>query len=134
MRTWGVPLTGSKYHLFTIAAILLTILLSGCATLNDPESSQEYNADQVGVINPTTSIGQSISTTNKRVNGITFWFSKVEQQDGYAPGEITITIFPNTASNNPVFTTSISAASVTRFTPIQVSFPASTLSEGKPFY
>ena len=134
MRNWETSHTGRNHCGIAILSILISILLSSCATLLDPESSQEYNLHQIGVVNPTTSIGQSIRPTNGRLNGITFWFSKPEQNNGLEPGKITIDIYKNLIDNKPVFTTSLSTISITQFTPIQITLPVSTVPEGNPVY
>ncbi len=134
MREWITPPVGFVFRRWVPAIFLLAILLSSCATLFDPESSQEFNSDQIGTINSANSIGQSITSRNALINGITLWLSRSNPDNNNPPGRLIINVFNNLTAKSPVFTTSISTVSITQNTPTQISFTPTSLPIGDPFF
>jgi hypothetical protein len=87
----------------TILGFLLTgmVVISGCATLYDPESSQEFNTDILGTISPGHSVGQVFISRRARLNGITLWLETDE------PGSnLLLDLFHTPTDTVPIFSTS----------------------------
>lgn len=111
--------------LITLAALLLT----GCASLFDPEASQEFNSHQVGVVNPENSIGQEIKFNHRLADSITVWFSQPDSNSTARSGTISIAVYKNVASTTPIFSSTISTASIAQYTPVQISLNALVVPE-----
>ncbi len=114
---------------WALPVLLISILLSGCSTIFDPESSQEYNTDQVGLVNSISKIGQLITSKHPRINGITIWLSRTNPENNDALNNMTLSIYENQTNENPVATTTVSTRSITQYTPIQISFSPITLTD-----
>jgi hypothetical protein len=119
------PLT-KPFHLLTarnslyikyVALIILFFLLitgtSSCVTLADPEASQEYSADRIGVVDAQTSLGQSFLSRRPNLNAITIWLSspsgQVNTTNGLVKKTIKVDIFHSPNDINPVYSTFITA-------------------------
>lgn len=55
--------------------LCLAFGLSGCVTLKDPESSQEFRADIVSQIKPGETAGQTVFSRRANVNGVQLWLN-----------------------------------------------------------
>lgn len=111
---------------WVLPTLFISILLSGCSTFFDPESSLEYNADQVGMVNSTSKIGQLITSRHTRINGITIWLSRTNNDNNDAIRQLTLGVYESQISENPIATTTVSTRSITQYTPVQISFPPIT--------
>jgi len=134
MKNWSQLSSGGIMQKWVLPILLLSLLLSGCSTLFDPESSQEFNSDQVGLVNSTTQIGQLITSRHSRINGITLWLSRTNLVNNSSPNRLTVIVYQDQASEKPLTSTSISTASITQYTPVQISLPPITLSGKGTFY
>ena len=89
-----------------ITFFLFTLLLTGCVTLPDPESTQDYNNTSVAVVNPDQTAGQTFLSRRSRLNGIDLWL----QTDN--PGQLlTLELFHNIGDFHPIFTVMFSTTS-----------------------
>ena len=61
--------------------MLLIVSTAGCVTFNDPEASQEFNSDLVGILDAQSVIGQSFISRRPHLNGVTIWFTSPGNQD-----------------------------------------------------
>jgi hypothetical protein len=61
-----------------VAVLFLCLFLSGCVTLKDPEASQDYSADLVGVIGPGQTVGQTFVSRRPRLNQVQLWLRQVK--------------------------------------------------------
>ena len=87
--------------IFALLSICL-ITLSACVSLPDPETSQDFAVDEVAVVSPGHSAGQTFVSRRPRLDGITLWF-KTE-----SPGTpITLELFHTPVNEAPVFTVTV---------------------------
>jgi len=85
---------------------LLSLLLSGCVTLNDPEAGQDNYTKVIGSVSEGQTVGQSFVSRRARLNGITLWFSS-----DTVPGDIVfVQLFRADDLDSPVFSTSFTTS------------------------
>jgi hypothetical protein len=89
----------------------LSFPLVGCVTFNDPEASQEYSSDTIGILDGHTIIGQSLISRRPDLNGITIWLTQSSIKET-APANteqnsINLKLFHSPADVSPVFEISI---------------------------
>src|SRR5665647_360220 len=71
----------AKVYSLIILLIILSSGLSGCVTLTDLESSQDYTSDVVGILDVRTSLGQSFISRRPNLNGLVIWLNLVPRQN-----------------------------------------------------
>ena len=98
----GNKVTWNKFFLVTL--LFITLYLSGCVTLPDPETSQDYNQTQVAVISPGYSVGQTFVSRRARLNIIDLWLG-----DETPNVSMQVELFHKGDLTNPVFTTTVGA-------------------------
>jgi hypothetical protein len=92
---------------FLFTGLLFTLFtLTGCVTLPDPETSQEYNKAQVAVINPNQTVGQTFVSRRARLNSIDLWLGA--ETSGYT---MVVELFHEGDLARPVYTTTIGTRS-----------------------
>jgi len=96
--------TGQRFFLVTL--LLVTLFLTGCVTLPDPETSQEFNKAQVGVVSPNQTIGQTFVSRRARLNGIDLWLGA--ETSGYT---MTVELFHEGDLDTPIHTTTVGTRS-----------------------
>ncbi len=107
-------LPGKLFHKLGLA-LLYVILISGCTTLYDPETSQEFNKDICGTITSTRNMGQTFISRRERLNGITLWFETEE------PGiDLTLNLYHTPLDRHPIFSTTIKVTTGSNY----IAFPA----------
>jgi hypothetical protein len=128
----------SNYLNIIIVLLYIAISLSGCVTLNDPEVSQEYNTDPVGLIDSQSTIGQTFISQRARLNGVTLWLSLPNQNSNVpnqvGPIPILFQLFNNLSDDQPVFTSTIYPTASTSSTPISIKIPNNNNPSGQSFY
>jgi hypothetical protein len=102
MRKWA----NSRYAYLLIC--FFAIILSGCVTLSDPESSQIHNLDVVAVVTPTQYIGQSFISRRPNMNGLILWIKPNAINE-----TITFELFNSTRDKEPRYRRHISAQEIT---------------------
>jgi hypothetical protein len=75
----------SRLPLFFLTALLL-LLLPGCASLRDPETSQEQSGQLAGVADAVVPLGQSFTTRRPGLDQVTLWAGvHTPGEDGSVP-------------------------------------------------
>src|SRR4030042_5214318 len=69
-----------KTFVLIILVLFFMLSISGCVTLADFNSSQEYASDTVGVLDAQTNLGQSFVSRRPNLNGITIWLTTYSGQ------------------------------------------------------
>jgi len=123
----------NNWNRLASAIIFLSLILSGCATLYDPEASQEYNQQIVGILNPHTTIGQIIQTNRPAISDLTIWISKVPSSSS-SSDVLTIRLYETLISTEPFFATNISSGVIDHNTPLQISLSPLVLTDQVPFF
>jgi hypothetical protein len=118
--------------------LFLGMSLSGCVTMADPDASQEYNSDAVGVVNPQTSLGQSFVSQRPNFNGITFWLTYPSGQSNKPvnsiDNSIKVKLFHDPSESTPVFSTTIDTPTSGTNIPITINLPNQKNLSGQNFY
>lgn len=104
----------------------------------DPEASQEYNSDVVGVLEPQTSLGQSFVSRRPNINAITLWMTSSSVQTNTSINNfnntINIKLFHAPGESSPVFSTSINPPTSGDNIPITINLPNQKNLSGQNFY
>jgi len=118
--------------------LIAIFALTGCVTLNDPEVSQEFNADVVGLLDPNTSMGQTFTSRRPLLNGITLWLSTPSNSDSAtsltSSESINIKLFHTIDDPTPIFNTNILPPQGETQSPITISIPNLENTAGESFY
>jgi len=78
------------------------IFISGCTTLYDPETAQEFNAQIIGTVSPGHPIGQTFISRRASLNGITLWL-----EPNGSNADLILDLYHSPADTNPIFHTSV---------------------------
>jgi hypothetical protein len=116
------------------AYLLIGILLTSCTTLYDPESSQVYSEQVVGIVNSQTTFGQTIYTRRSKINGIVLWLTRVDQSTSSEANRLILNFYEDLEANTPFFSTTIITASIIQNPQIQVSFSPLAIPGDITFY
>jgi len=127
-----------KYFVFILLLLSLILSLSGCVTLADPEASQEYTSDPVGVIDAQTNLGQSFISRRSNLNGITIWITTSSGQTNKSSSNISnninVKLYLNPEESSPVFTTTINVPASVNNVPLTISIPDQKNPAGQNYY
>ena len=85
--------------LVTFSLVILS--LASCASLPDPETSQDYNKDVVAVVSSDHSVGQTFISRRPRLDSITVWLESDTPNTS-----INLTLF-FTPEGDPIFTSTV---------------------------
>jgi hypothetical protein len=130
----------SKVRYFVLITLLLFLMMSisGCVTLADPEASQEYTSDTVGVLDVQTSLGQSFVSRRPNLNGITIWMTTSSGQTNESTSDISnhinVKLYLDPRESSPVFATTIITPASVNSTPITISIPDQKNPGGQNYY
>jgi len=93
----------SLRYALVVLMLALGVLLSGCVQMNDPETSQEFHGDVVGVISSGESVGQTFVSLRGGLNGLALWLSSSEPDI-----LVTFDLFHSPGGENPIYRTKFS--------------------------
>lgn len=102
----------------------LVLLTSACATLRDPEASQEYRSDLVASLEPGTQVGQTFVSRRAGLNGFQLWLRPGSDQDLPAEASLYLELYRISDPKIPLFSTRVSAQRVKAEYPLSVSYRA----------
>jgi hypothetical protein len=110
-----------SYFKIAFFMFLGILLLSGCASLSDPEATQTYHNDIVGNLDQTYSLEQTIQTRQSRIDGIFLWLQSnpISQTQ---TGKIMFELFNPPDSSSPWTTTSIRCGAYRPDQPLYITF------------
>lgn len=127
-----------KYIIFIALFFVLVTGTSGCVTLADPEASQEYTADRIGVVDVQTSLGQSFFSRRPNLNAITLWLTspsgQVNTTNGLVKKTIKVELFHSPIDINPVFSTFITAPASASNAQISINIAGIKEPAGQSYY
>lgn len=102
--TWILSSKVIGKQFFLVTLLLFTFTLTGCVTLPDPETSQDFTNNRVTSISPGQTAGQTFMVRRARLNGIDLWLQTDQ------PGNlINIELFHNIEDTSPVFSGSFNS-------------------------
>lgn len=111
--------------------VIFLLLTTGCTTMTDPEGSQEYNSQTVGMLGPQQTLGQSFVSRRPRLNGITIWVSNAN------PGQkatLEAILSPAASSPNSLFSTTIEISPGSNSAPVYIQFPPQSRLPEETYY
>jgi hypothetical protein len=127
-----------KYFALIILLLFLLTSTSACVTLADPEASQQYAADTVGVLDAQTSVGQSFISRRPNFNGITLWLTSSPGQlnatNTLSTNTIEVKLYHSPGDISPIFTTTVLAPSSANNTLISINIPGLNDPAGQKYY
>lgn len=127
-----------KYLALIILVLFLLFNTSGCVTLADPESSQEYTADTVGVVVSQTSVGQSFISRRPNLNGITLWLTSTPGKSNAASSllndTLQVRLFRSSHDINPIYTTSLTLPASAKNSATTINVPGLHDPAGQTYY
>lgn len=104
-----------------VALVLAAALSSGCVTLFDPESSQEFGAEVVAAVDTAHVVGQTFVVRRPRLNGVELWLRTSRAGQTASPGVLTVELF-----RDPEEKTSVASVNLA-VTPAFAGYPARVL-------
>ncbi len=121
-----------------LTLLLLALALSGCVTLADPETSQDFTSQVIGVLDPETSIGQTFISRRPGLNGITIWLTLTSSQSNTATpflaNSISVQLFKSPADSTAIYSTSINAPISGNNVAISIKLPTQAGSGNQSFF
>jgi hypothetical protein len=127
-----------KYFALITLLLFLSISTAGCVTLADPEASQEYNSEAVGVLDGQTSLGQSFISRRPNLNTFTLWVTsssgQVNAAKSFLPKIIKVRLYHNIGDANPIFYTNIITPASANNQPVSVNIPGLNDPAGQSYY
>lgn len=117
----------------TFYLILLAVLLSGCVTLHDPETSHEYNGDIVATIDASHNAGLSFISRRPRLVNIQLYLRKTSTQ-ALDTDILTAALYHSPDDSQPLVSVPLTYSQVTRSFPITIAFPAQNDPPGQSYY
>ncbi len=127
-----------KYLVLIILLLFLVLSLSGCVSLADPEASQEYTSDTVGVLDAQTSLGQSFVSRRPNLDRITIWVTtnsgQTNESTSNNSNNINVKLYLNPGETSPIFATTIIAPTSGNNIPITISIPGQKHPGGQNYY
>ena len=116
-----------------LALIVFLLITSSCITLYDPESSQEWNSDIIGVLTPEKQIGQSFVSRRPRLNNIQLWLR--EASPGSSPDAVLwVRLYYSVQDQQPLASVPLTYHSLASAYPINIPIPLQNHPAGQRFY
>ena len=116
-----------------LAGGLLILGLTGCATLKDPEASQEQSRAIVGTLEGGHTLAQSFVSRRGRLNGIWLWLN-VSQGKETNNAELIVQLYHTPGETTPLATVTRSLRSLPDANPIQFDLPVQPDPPGQAYY
>lgn len=126
------PYLGNNWSARSIGLIvvLLSIFLSGCVTINDPESAQDNYTKLIGSVSDSQTVGQSFVSRRGRLNGITLWFSSDTE-----PGKtVSLQLFRAGDFVFPIFSTTFNTSGLSQTSARHFDIPSLDDPPGQAYY
>lgn len=125
----------NKRALYAFISIFASLLLSGCLTLPDPETSQEINRELILVeYRAGMTVGQTFIARRARLNSLTFWIHRQAPEQG-GPAWIRVRLFPSVEEaaqgQQPLYNSQIS---IRDSAPINLALPPRPEAAGQEYY
>lgn len=119
---------GKHHKLFSIPKCFIIFLmclgffyLSGCAKLSDPETSQTYHKDSIGIVDQTHTVEQTFYTSQFRIDGLYLWLGSTPENNS-GNGVIFIELYNPAEEPSLYASASIKAGKFQLDQPIHVEF------------
>jgi Family of unknown function (DUF6541) len=117
------------------AGWLLILSLTGCATLKDPEASQEQTRFVVGTLEGGHTLAQSFVSRRGRLNGIWLWLNVTQgKRAPSGDAKLIIQLYHTPGETTPLATVTRTLRSLPGTNPIQFDFPAQADPPGQIYY
>ena len=115
--------------------ILFSLFLASCVTLQDPEVSQEYQADAIGLVTKEQSLGQSFHSRRSRLNSIQLWLRlKSDSSTLSQSSKFEFSLYHNVNDAEPILTKSIPLEAIKQSFPLTISFTPQEDPPGQSYY
>lgn len=118
--------------------LILSISISGCVTMNDPEASQDYTADPLRVLDAQSSLGQSFVSRRPNLNGITIWVTRTTAKTAATPSSdpniLTVKLFFAPENSKPVLSKTVAIPASGTNLPISITIPNQQNPGGQSYY
>ncbi len=116
-----LKLLSLRKHFFLILLFLgLALASSGCVTMRDPEASQTFSSDVVGVVSPGQSVGQTFVSRRSGLNSIELWLRP--EAGSPQEGNLVFELFHSPTDRQPLVSKSLSYQDITAYRPFTVRF------------
>jgi hypothetical protein len=129
---------GANFRVVIIAILFIAVGLTGCVTMADPDASQVYSSDTVGIISATAEISQSFTSRRPDLNGITLWLTPSSNQNGdispSEPNYINLRLYLSPEKTVLVYAASIIAPSSGANLPITINIPDQNNQPNQAYY
>jgi hypothetical protein len=105
-----------------LAMVGSALLLSGCVTLQDPEVSQVFRADQVGVITSDHSLGQSFVSRRSGLNSVQLYLRPLGEAAQWPNQHLTFRLYHSPQDTKPLAQRSLTLQELSRRDPAAFTF------------
>lgn len=113
-----------KRSITPIAALaLVAAFLSGCATLPDPEASQEFSSDAIGMVDDAHTVGQTFVARRPRLTGVELWVRSPRHPGTTGAGVLIVELFSDQQETVPLASVSLAVGPALGGYPMRVIFP-----------
>jgi hypothetical protein len=113
-------------------ALFGVLILSGCVSLLDPETSQIHEQEVLAILQPgQSSVGQTFISRRAGLNSLTVWLGS---DQGNAPGSLQVELFHSISDPDPVYQAGFSTSKIGAKRSFQFSFPVSKDPPGQTYY
>ncbi len=122
----------SPFSLISLFALFGVLLLSGCVSLPDPETSQVHEQAVIATLQPDgSSLGQTFISRRAGLNSLTLWLGSEQAE---AQGSLQVELFHSASDPKPVYQAALSTSAISAKRSFQFSFPAQADPPGQAYF
>ncbi|MBN1148874.1 MAG: hypothetical protein JXA78_16550 [Anaerolineales bacterium] len=100
--------------------------------MKDPEASQEYRGDVVGIVSQERALGQTFVSRRPRLNGVQLWLRR--KPDFPADDRLIVELYKAVGDPQPLASTAFSSAALGNAFPLAISLPPQDAPPGQGYY
>lgn len=116
-----------------LAVLFLCLALSGCVTLKDPETSQEYSGDMVATVVPGQPVGQTFISRRPRLNQVQLWLRQAKPPL-QADGELIAELYTSPLAETLLARVPIRYTQITRSLLVTIPLPPQSPAANQTYY
>jgi hypothetical protein len=115
-----------------LLALFGALLLTGCVSLPDPETSQVHEQEVIATLQPGgSSLGQTFTSRRAGLNSLTLWLGS---EQGDAQGSLQVELFHSISDSEPLYTAFLSTTGISSKRSFRFAFPAQDDPSGQAYY
>jgi hypothetical protein len=125
---------GRNKLLYSLSALCaLPLLLTGCLTFQDPEAQQLQAAEDVAVLAPGETVGQTLTSRRSRLNGIDLWLG-LTPEAAQVDGNVLIRLTNSPFAAESLFEGYFGYAQIAAGSPMRIAIPVQDDPPGQSYF